>query len=77
MPATIQAVPISRAPPWSVTTLSQTESANSAPKTAGSGTRAPRIGIESGTRNALGRSGSRKRSAITDRCAIAKAIIAP
>ena len=50
---------------------------NAAPNTAGSGTRAPPTGIENGTRNALGRSGSRKRSAITDRCASENAIIAP
>jgi hypothetical protein len=50
---------------------------NAAPNTAGSGTRAPRTGIENGTRKALGRSDSRKRSAITDRCASENAIIAP
>ena len=77
MPAAIQAVPITRAPSCSATTLIQTEMEKTAPKTVGSGTCAPRIGIERGTRKALGRSGSRKRSAITDRCASANAIIAP
>ena len=47
------------------------------PSTAGSGTAPPRTWTESGTRNALGRSASRKRSTITDRWAIANAIIAP
>ena len=57
--------------------LIHTNTEISAPNTAGSGTRAPRTVTESGTRKALGRSGSRKRSLITARCAIEKAISAP
>ena len=51
--------------------------ASTSPKTAGSGTSAPRTRTENGTRKALGRAGSLKRSTITERCAIEKAIIAP
>ena len=77
MPASIQTVPMMRPPWWNSTTLSQTSTDTTRPKTAGSGTRAPATGTESGTRKALGRSPSRKRRTITDRCAIANEIIAP
>ena len=57
--------------------LTQAASENRAPTTAGSGTVPFRKRNESGRRNALGRPASRKRSAITDMCAMANVSIAP
>ena len=57
--------------------LTQAPTANRAPSTAGSGTVPLRNRNESGSRNALGRPASRKRSAITDMWAIANVSIAP
>ena len=62
---------------WNTSSATQPSPDAIAPTTAGIGTLAPEIVTDSGTLYGRSRSGSRKRSAITDTCAIVNASSAP